>query len=166
MRDDHLTFLVLAGAVTLLAFTTGAVPALLLPPTLHSATRIRRERRRRGRHSTPGYPGGRLGVPGAGRARESRKPASPGAGVNMPRRPMATRGGFDSRPVADAAASGDRRIDCMSTMTYHHGRAPVAFARATTLRRPTPRTAPGTSIRPPLARPDRPERPRRTHESA
>ena len=37
LRDDHLTFLVLAGAVTLLAFTTGAVPALLLRP--HSIQR-------------------------------------------------------------------------------------------------------------------------------
>ena len=41
--------------------------------------------------------------------------SSPGAGVNMPRDRMA-QGALDSRPVADAATSGDRRTDCMSTM--------------------------------------------------
>ena len=40
MRPDHLTFLVLAGAVALVAFALGGVPALLLPPALHSANRI------------------------------------------------------------------------------------------------------------------------------
>ena len=44
MRPDHLTFLVLAGAVALVAFALGEVPALLLPPALHSATRIGAQR--------------------------------------------------------------------------------------------------------------------------
>ena len=45
----------------------------------------------------------------------------------MPRRPNGSQGGFDSRPVADAATSGDRRIDCMPTHAHRHGTAPVAF---------------------------------------
>ena len=66
VRDDHLTFLVLAGAVTLLAFTAGALPALLLPPGMAAA--------HRGRHSTPGVPGDHLGAPDALAAQERTKP--------------------------------------------------------------------------------------------
>ena len=42
MSTDHLTFLVLAGAMALVTFACGDVPALLLPPALHSADRGRR----------------------------------------------------------------------------------------------------------------------------
>ena len=34
VRTDHLTFLVLAGAVALVAFAFGELPALLLPPAV------------------------------------------------------------------------------------------------------------------------------------
>ena len=37
MRDEHLTALVLAAALVLVAFALGDVPSLLLPPVLHSA---------------------------------------------------------------------------------------------------------------------------------
>ena len=50
MRDDHLTALVLAAAVALVAFAFGEVPSLLLPPALHSADQGT-PRARRGRHS-------------------------------------------------------------------------------------------------------------------
>ena len=59
---------------------------------------------------------------------------SPGAGMNIPRRPKA-QGGFDSRPVADAATSGDRRLICMMTHAHRHGTAPVASRCAPTQHR-------------------------------
>ena len=82
---------------------------------------------------------------------------SPGAGVNIPRRPKA-QGGFDSRPVADAATSGDRRLICMMTHAHHHGTAPVASRCAQPLvaRRLNTGTAPKTSNS--ETRPDRPGR--------
>ena len=52
MRPDHLTFLVLAGAVALVAFALGDVPALLLPPALHSATRTGENALRRARSAS------------------------------------------------------------------------------------------------------------------
>ena len=89
MRPDHLTFLVLAGAVALVAFALGGVPALLLPPALHSATRIgengaqtRAEARRGGK--VPGEPRGRAGGALAHESRAFRRqrrglPRHPGA---------------------------------------------------------------------------------------
>ena len=54
----------------------------------------------------------------------------------MPRRPMA-QGGFDSRPVADAATSGDRRLICMMTHAHRHGTAPVVRFASRNGRGPT-----------------------------
>ena len=62
---------------------------------------------------------------------------SPGAGVNMPRRPKAAQGGFDSRPVADAATSGDRRTICMSTGPSPRHRVRGVSLRATRRCAPT-----------------------------
>ena len=47
--------------------------------------------------------------------------------------PLATVGvgGFDSRPVADAATSGDRRTRLHDDHAHRYGTAPVVFARAT-----------------------------------
>ena len=119
VRDDHLTFLVLALAVALVTFAIGGVPPLLLPPIIPS----RAPRRESPPQRAGGTHGDHLEAPGALTAQErTEKPqihGSPGAGVNMPRRPKA-QGGFDSRPVANAAASGNRRPICMQTVTHRH----------------------------------------------
>ena len=104
--------------------------------------------------------------PDRGRGHERRLAArrrgnSPGAGVNMPRRPTAAKGGLDSRPIADTATSGDRRIDCMSTMPIATAPRPWRFAsRNQTLRRPTPKPRPKHPT--PGRGPTGPEGPRRT----
>ena len=80
--------------------------------------------------------------------------------MNIPRRPKA-QGGFDSRPVADAATSGDRRNRLHVDHARRHGTAPVAFAsRNQTLRRPTPKPRPKHPT--PGRGPTGPEGPRRT----
>ena len=75
----------------------------------------------------------------------------------MPRRPKA-QGGFDSRPVADAATSGDRRPHLHDDHAHRHGTAPVASRCAQPLvaRRLNTGTAPKTSNS--ETRPDRPGR--------
>ena len=83
---------------------------------------------------------------------------SPGAGVNMPRRPKAAQGGFDSRPVADAATSGDRRTICIDNPCP----SPRHRARGVSLRA-TSRCAPTqhrdrAQTHPQETRPDRPPR--------
>ena len=70
----------------------------------------------------------------------------------MPRDRMA-QGGLDSRPVADAATSGDRRIDCMPTHAHRHGTAPVAFRLRNDVAPTNTETAPCTSIRQTRTRP-------------
>ena len=75
MRDDHLTFLVLAGAVTLLAFTTGAVPAMLLPPVLPTS-RPEWAAARKGRRSKPGVSKYHLGASDALAAQERTRKAA------------------------------------------------------------------------------------------
>ena len=76
--------------------------------------------------------------------------------MNIPRRPKA-QGGFDSRPVADAATSGDRRNRLHVDHARRHGTAPVAFRFAQPDVAPThTETAPKTSNS--GTRPDRPGR--------
>ena len=75
--------------------------------------------------------------------------------MNMPRRPWkATQSGFESRLVADAAASGDRRIDPIATATCARGafaaRSPVAVRHPNT----RPRTKRRFSNEKTPARPD------------
>lgn len=67
MRADHLTFLVLAGALTLVVFAFGVLPGLLLPPLLPSAEQGRRALRgwRAG-----GVSNHHMGAPGALTAQE------------------------------------------------------------------------------------------------
>ena len=132
MRDEHLTFLVLAGAVTLLAFTTGAVPALLLPPALGVSGAQRPPR-------PAGVSQGHLGAPGALAAQERRRKQQNRLSLGRERTCPGDRwprgGGFDSRPVADAAASGNRRTshDESCPSLRHHARG-VSLRATRTLR--------------------------------
>ena len=59
----------------------------------------------------------------------------------MPRRPMATRGGFDSRPVADAAASGKQEVDSYE-INHHGARGVLRFAQPDVAHRRNTETAP------------------------
>ena len=179
MRDDHRTFLVLAGAVTLLAFIADVLPALLLPPVFPTGDQGRRrlvappERRSEAVMASRGAKG-HLDAAGALAAQErTEKPelgGSPwGGSEHAPATVKATQGGSDSRPVADAATSGNRRLDCMSTTAHRrHGargafaaRSPVVARRPNTRPRPTRLTDSGNA-----ARPAPRKGPRRTHESA
>ena len=64
----------------------------------------------------------------------------------MPRATVGV-GGFDSRPVADAATSGDRRTRLHDDHAHRHGTAPVAsrYAQPLVARRLNTGTAPKTS---------------------
>lgn len=76
MRPDHLTFLVLAGAVALVAFAVGAIPCVLLPPAFPAGVQgtSRGAQRLNGAQRPPqhagGYPGGYLDASGALAAQE------------------------------------------------------------------------------------------------
>ena len=83
----------------------------------------------------------------------------------MPRRPwQATQGGSDSHPVADAAASGNRRTICMSTTIATATCARGAFATRSPVAVRHPNTRPRTKRRFSMT-PARPDQPRRAKEN-
>ena len=171
MRTDHLTFLVLAGGLALMAIGFGEVPGLLLPPALpisRPGAPLKRAALR-GRRSTPGVKGGPPGRSGrAGGAGAPGKRQSGGAPGNADGDRLSL-GGGEHTPATEGTSNPARSQTpqraatggtiCMMNHAHRHtATAPVVIRPRNDVAPTTPKPRLTRKVKDSKARPDRPRR--------